>query len=87
MAMPPYLAAAAEVGARAGGDPASLGPAVILLGTTALLLALFVLAVVLLARSHRRGLSDVRRTRPDPQTDAWREAGRRLEPPDEGADV
>jgi hypothetical protein len=82
MVITPYLAA----GGPAGGDPASLGPAVIVLGTIVVLLVLFGLGAVLLARSHRRDVRTADRKPPEPVTDAWQEAGRRLEPPDNGAD-
>jgi membrane protein implicated in regulation of membrane protease activity len=62
----------------------SAGSVIVLFGTIVLLLALFALGVVLLARSHRRRLAPRDRAAPEPHTHAWREAGRRLRVPDEG---
>jgi hypothetical protein len=83
MVFTPNLAA----GGPAGGDPASLGPVVIVLGTIVVLLVLFGLGAVLLARSHRRDTRTADRRAQEPVTDAWQEAGRRLKTPDESADV
>ncbi len=69
-------------------EEAASAASTLLLATVAVLLGLFVIGVVLLARSqHRR----MKRAPASPQTpgekppDAWQEAGRRLEapPPDE----
>jgi hypothetical protein len=79
-----YLAAAPGAGGPGGDNSASIGPTVLLVGTIVGLLALFALAAVLLAGFHRRRLETDNERPPDPHTDAWREAGRRLEVPDEG---
>ena len=42
------------------------------------------LAAILLAGFRRRRLETDKEGPPDPHTDAWREAGRRLRVPDEG---
>ncbi|MHC4082523.1 MAG: hypothetical protein ACYS15_13040 [Planctomycetota bacterium] len=85
MATPLCLAAAAGAPAPGLESSASLGPTVILIGTIVLLLGVFALGAVLLAGSHRRRLkTGGERPARDPQTDAWQEAGRRLEVPEEG---
>ncbi len=71
------------------GDPTTLWNVAVLLGTTALLLAVFFLGVMLLTRSHQRRQQQRKRRSSDGLTDPWREAGRRVMPddyhsPDEG---
>ena len=71
------------------GDAATLWNVAVLLGTTALLLAVFVLGVMLLTRSHQRRQQQREQRSSAGQTDPWREAGRRVMPddyhsPDEG---
>ena len=75
--LPAAIAAATSVPQGSG----SLGHAFLLLGITALLLAVFFIGVVLLTRSHHRRHDEHPPTTPTPLRDAWREAGRRLEPP------
>ena len=64
-------------------DPTAPWAALVLLGTMALLLGLFIFGVALLARSHRKRIVGGRRPtsddHPDDPKDAWREAGRRLD--------
>ena len=86
MAMPSSIVAAAGAAAPPGGESVSVGSVIVLFGTIVLLLGLFALGVVILARSHRRRLAAADRATPQPHTDAWAEAGRRLEVSDEGAD-
>ena len=50
------------------------------------LLGLFALAAVLLARSSHRRVEPGGKRPPEPPTDAWQEAGRRLTPPEAGVD-
>ncbi|MHC4415924.1 MAG: hypothetical protein ACYS0G_11630 [Planctomycetota bacterium] len=69
------------IAAETAGPPRSLGPALLLVGTTVLLLGLFFVGVVMLTRSYRRRFGS-RRARPSGVLpDAWQEAGRRLEAP------
>ena len=84
MVTPLFLAAASGAGGPGGDSSASLGPVVLLVGTIVGLLALFALGAVLLAGFHRRRLKTGNERPPDPHTDAWREAGRRLRVPPEG---
>jgi len=84
MVTPLYLAAASGAGGPGGDNSASIGPTVLFVGTIVVLLALFALAAVLLAGFRRRRLETDKEGPPDPHTDAWREAGRRLRVPDEG---
>jgi hypothetical protein len=84
MMTPLYLAAASGAGGSGGDGSASLGPTVVLVGTIVGLLALFALGAVLLAGFHRRRLERGSKQPSDAYTDAWKEAGRRLEVPDEG---
>ena len=58
------------------------GVALILLGTITLLLGLFVVGVVLLARSNRQRMAGGRPPAEVDGPDAWQEAGRRLDPDD-----
>ena len=61
-----------------------------MLGTMALLLGLFVVGVAVLARSHQhrlaRGGRPTSDDHPDEPKDAWREAGRRLDPEQDQSD-
>lgn len=77
------IGAPAEPG---GGSSLSVGPAIVLFVTIVLLLGLFALGAVLLARSHRRRLAAADRGTAATSPDPWQEAGRRLRVPDEGAD-
>jgi hypothetical protein len=75
--------------ATGGGDPGvtgspSLGTAILLVGTIVGLLALFALGAVLMAGFRRRRLVSGEDSPPEPLTDAWQEAGRRLEVPQKG---
>jgi hypothetical protein len=63
-----------------------VGPVAIVLGTIVLLLGLFALAAVLLARSSHRRAEPGSKRPPEPPTDPWQEAGRRLAPPEAGTD-
>ena len=78
-----FLAAASGAGGPGGDSSASLGPVVLLVGTIVGLLALFALGAVLLAGFRRRRLETGNETPPQPHTDAWQEAGRRLRVPEE----
>ncbi len=71
------------------GDAATVWNVAILLGTTAVLLAVFFLGVMLLTRSHQRRQQRRKQRSSASLTDPWREAGRRAMPddyrsPDEG---
>ena len=79
-----FLAVASGAGGPGGDSSASLGPVVLLVGTIVGLLALFALGAVLLAGFHRRRIETPQEGSPDPRTDAWQEAGRRLRVPGEG---
>ena len=64
------------------GDAATVWNVAVLLGTTALLLAVFFVGVMLLTRSHQRRQQQRRRQSSAGLTDPWREAGRRVMPDD-----
>ena len=67
------------LGASTGGQFSSIhAPAMVALGTIVLLLGLFVIAAIILMRMHHRRLDAPRRPSETPQSDAWKEAGRRL---------
>ncbi len=71
------------------GDAAAVWNVTVLIGTTAVLLAVFFVGVMLLSRSRHRRLQQRERQSSTDLTDPWAEAGRRVMPddyhsPDEG---
>lgn len=83
------LLSATGPSAHQTGDAATLWNVAVLLGTTAVLLAVFFVGVMLLTRSHQRRRQQRKRRSSAGLTDPWREAGRRVMPddyhsPDEG---
>ncbi len=83
------LLSATGPSAHQTGDAANLWNVAVLVGTTAVLLAVFFLGVMLLTRSHQRRQQQRKERSSADLTDPWREAGRRVMPddyhsPDEG---
>ena len=76
------LLSATGPSAHQTGDAATVWNVAVLLGTTALLLAVFFLGVMLLTRSHQRRQQQRKRRSSARLTDPWREAGRRVMPDD-----
>ena len=76
------LLSATGLSAHQTGDATTLWNVAILLGTTAVLLAVFFLGVMLLTRSHQRRQQQRKRSSSAGLTDPWREAGRRVIPDD-----
>ncbi|MCZ6654575.1 MAG: hypothetical protein O7D91_16300 [Planctomycetota bacterium] len=76
------LLSATGPSAHQTGDAATLWNVAVLLGTTAVLLAVFFLGVMLLTRSHQRRQDQRKRRSSAGLTDPWREAGRRVMPDD-----
>ena len=76
------LLSATGPSAHQTGDAATVWNVAVLLGTTALLLAVFFVGVMLLTRSHQRRQQQRRRQSSAGLTDPWREAGRRVMPDD-----
>ena len=64
------------------GDAATVWNVALLIGTTAVLLAVFFVGVMLLSRSHHRRQQQRRRQSSADLTDPWAEAGRRVMPDD-----
>ena len=76
------LLSATDASAHQTGDAATLWNVAVLVGTTAVLLAVFFLGVMLLTRSHQRRQQQRRQPSSAGLTDPWREAGRRVMPDD-----
>ncbi len=67
------------------GDAAAVWNVAVLIGTTAVLLAVFFVGVMLLSRSHHRRQQQPKQQSSAPLTDPWAEAGRRVMPDDYGS--
>ncbi len=76
------LLSATGPSAHQTGDAATVWNVAVLLGTTALLLAVFFVGVMLLTRSHQRRQQQRKQRSSASLTDPWREAGRRVMPDD-----
>ena len=76
------LLSATGPSAHQTGDAATVMNVAVLLGTAAVLLAVFCIGVMLLIRSHQRRQQQRKRRSSAGLTDPWREAGRRVMPDD-----
>ena len=76
------LLSVTEPSALQTGDAVTVWNVAILIGATAVLLAVFFVGVMLLTRSHQRRLRQRERQSSAGLTDPWAEAGRRVLPDD-----
>ena len=76
------LLSATDPSALQTGDAATVWNVAILIGLTAVLLAVFFVGVMLLSRSHHRRQQQQEHQSSARLTDPWAEAGRRVMPDD-----